>query len=415
MKVDQLSELRSHPLQSPIAIVGMAGRFPGAPDVASLWDNVLNGVESLTRFSDEDLRGAGVEAALIHNPAYVKMRGVIPDIDRFDAGVFGFSPREAELMDPQQRLMLETAWHALDHAGYDPQRYPGRVGVFAGTSPSAYQVMLHADRALWRQINSFETHIANTQDSLATRISYKLDLRGPSLSIGTYCSTSAVAIHLACQSLRLGESDMALAGGVTLQVPSQQGHLYEPGNQGSPDGHTRTFDARAQGTVFSDGVAMVLLKRLEDALADGDTIHAVIKATAINNDGSLKSGFTAPSVERQAGVIALALKNAGLTASDISYVEAHGTATERGDPIEVAALTRAFRKTTAAEQFCALGSIKTNIGHTDRAAGVTGVIKAAHVLKTGVVPPTLHFERPNPSIDLARSPFFVSRSEEHTS
>src|SRR5581483_9413593 len=242
---------------------------------------------------------------------------------------------------------------------------------------------------------------------LTTRISYKLNLKGPSLAVGTYCSTSGVAIHLACQSLRSGESDMALAGGVSLHVPSKHGHLFQAGNQGSPDGHTRTFDARAQGTVFSDGAAMVLLKRLEDALADGDTIHAVIKGTAINNDGSLKAGFTAPSVERQAEVIAMALEDAGLSAREIHYVEAHGTATELGDPIEVAALTRAFRETTADKQFCVLGSIKTNFGHTDRAAGAVGVIKAVQVLRTGLAPATLHFERPNPKMDLENSPFVV--------
>ena len=386
----------------------MAGRFPGASSVEALWKGVLNGVESLTRFSDDELREAGINTALLNNPAYVKMRGIVEGIDQFDAAVFGFSPREAERMDPQHRLMLETAWQTLEHAGYDSQRYSGRIGVFAGTTPSTYQMSLHADRALWESLNTFETHIGNEADALSTRISYKLNLNGPSIAVQTFCSSSAVAIHLACQSLRTGESDMALAGGVSLRVPSKQGHLYERGNQGSPDGHTRTFDARAQGTVFSDGVAMVLLKRLEDAERDGDTIHAVIKGTAINNDGSLKVGFTAPSVDRQAEVIALALKDAGLSAADIHYIEAHGTATELGDPIEVAALSRAFGQSTSERQFCALGSIKTNIGHTDRAAGVTGVIKAVHVLKSGLVPPTLHFERPNPKMDLENSPFFVS-------
>ncbi|HEV2682609.1 MAG TPA: beta-ketoacyl synthase N-terminal-like domain-containing protein, partial [Rhodanobacter sp.] len=394
--------------RSSIAIIGMSGRFPGADDVKTFWNNALNGVESLTLFTDEELREAGVDPALIHNPAYVKARGIIEGIDLFDAGVFGFNPREAELMDPQHRLMLEVAWQTMEHAGYDSHRYDGPIGVFAGTMQSLYQLRLHSDRELWSGLDFFDTAMANTQDSLSTRISYKLNLSGPSLSIGTYCSTSGVAIHLACQSLRSGESDMALAGAVSLRVPSRQGHLYEPGNQGSPDGHTRTFDARAQGTVFSDGVAMVLLKRLEDALEDGDTIHAVIKGTAINNDGSLKAGFTAPSVERQAEVIAMALDDAELTATDIHYIEAHGTATELGDPIEVAALTRAFRQTTAEKQFCLLGSIKSNFGHADRAAGVFGVIKAAHILQTGLAPPTLHFEQPNPKMDLANSPFFVS-------
>ncbi|HEV2619508.1 MAG TPA: SDR family oxidoreductase, partial [Acidobacteriaceae bacterium] len=326
---------------SDIAIIGMASRSSGAPDIGALWDNALNGVESLVRFSDDELRAAGVDPALMHNPAYVKVRGVVADIDLFDAGVFGISPREAELIDPQHRLMLETAWETLEHAGYDSYSYGGSIAVFAGTTPSDYQAGLFLDRPLWEGLNEFDTYLANTPDSLATRVSYKLNLRGPSLSVGTYCSTSGVAIHLACQSLRAGESDMALAGGISLRVPSTGGYLYEPGNQASPDGHTRTFDARAQGTVFSDGIGLVLLKPLEDALEDGDTIHAVIKGSAVNNDGSLKAGYTAPSVEQQAEVISMALDNAGLSAGDIHYVEAHGTATELGDPIELAALTRA--------------------------------------------------------------------------
>ncbi|WP_460930938.1 SDR family oxidoreductase, partial [Oleiagrimonas citrea] len=412
ISVRRRRKIRSDSSASAIAIIGMATRCAGAPDIATLWGNALNGVESLTRFSDEELRGAGIAPDLVSNPNYVKIRGIVSDIDLFDAGVFGISPREAELMDPQHRLMLETAWETLEHAGYDSHRYDGAVGVFAGTTPSEYQASLFADRALWKGLNGFDTYLANTQDSLATRISYKLDLKGPSLSVGTYCSTSGVAIHLACQSLRAGESDMALAGGISLSVPNHGGYLYEPGNQASPDGHTRTFDARAQGTVFCDGVGMVLLKRLEDAIEDGDTIHAVIRGTAINNDGSLKAGYTAPSVEQQAEVVSLALENAGLSAEDIHYVEAHGTATELGDPIEVAALTKAYRESTDKVGYCALGSIKPNIGHTDRAAGVIGVIKATHVLKSGHVPPTLHFERPNPKIDLANSPFIVSNQRQ---
>jgi acyl transferase domain-containing protein/acyl carrier protein len=395
-----------------IAIIGMAARAPGAQDVETLWSNALHGVESMTRFSDEELLAVGVDPALVRNPDYVKIRGIVADIDLFDPGVFGMSPREAELMDPQHRLMLEIAWQTMEHAGYDSHRYDGAIGVFAGTMPSDYQARLFLDQELWDGLNEFDTHLANTPDSLTTRISYKLNLNGPSLSVGTYCSTSGVAIHLACQSLRSGESDMALAGAISLHVPSQRGHLFVPGDQGSPDGHTRTFDARAQGTVFSDGAGMVLLKRLDDALADGDTIHAVIKGSAVNNDGSLKAGFTAPSVERQAEVVAMAIDDAELSAADIHYVEAHGTATELGDPIEFAALTRAYRESTDKVGYCSLGSIKTNIGHTDRAAGVIGVIKALHVLKTGVVPPTLHYERPNPKIDLANSPFVVSNQQQ---
>jgi acyl transferase domain-containing protein len=361
---DSHSSTQQRSVRDPdIAIIGMAGRFPGASSVEALWQGALNGVESLTRFSDDELREAGVKAALIHNPAYVKMRGIVTGIDQFDAALFGFSPRDAERMDPQHRLMLETAWQTLEHAGYDSQRYGGRIGVFAGATVSTYQLGLYADRALWESIDTFETHISNQPDGLSTRISYKLDLNGPSVAVQTFCSSSAVAIHLACQSLRTGESQMALAGGVSLRPASRDTSTSAATR--APDGHTRTFDARAQGTVFSDGVAMVLLKRLEDAERDGDTIHAVIKGTAINNDGSLKAGFTAPSVDRQAEVIALALKDAELSAADIHYVEAHGTATELGDPIEVAALSRAFGQSTSARQFCALGSISTNIGHTD--------------------------------------------------
>nr|WP_240151540.1 type I polyketide synthase [Oleiagrimonas citrea] len=399
-------------VSSDIAIIGMAARGPGASDFAALWENALNGVESMTQFSDDELFASGIDPALVRNPNYVKSRGIVTDIDLFDPGVFGISPREAELMDPQHRLMLETAWQTLEHGGYDPYRYDGQIGIFAGARPSDYQMILHADRELWSELEAADTHLANTQDSLATRISYKLHLKGPSLSVGTYCSTSGVAIHLAGQSLRVGESDMALAGAVSFFVPGRRGYLYEPGDQASPDGHTRTFDARAQGTVFSDGVGMVLLKRLEDAIEDGDTIHAVIRGTAINNDGSLKAGYTAPSVEQQAEVVSLALENAGLSAEDIHYVEAHGTATELGDPIEVTALTKAYRESTDRVGYCALGSIKPNIGHTDRAAGVIGVIKATHVLKSGQVPPTLHFERPNPKIDLANSPFIVSNQRQ---
>ena len=283
--------------------------------------------------------------------------------------------------------------------------------MFAGSNVSLYWVNMSADPAFWAGLNKFETGLGNDKDSLTTQISYKLNLKGPSLAIQTFCSTSGVAIHLACQSLRMGESDMALAGGVSVQaIPNRQGYLYEPNNQASPDGHTRTFDAHAHGTVFADATAMVLLKRLDDALADGDTVHAVIKGTAINNDGSLKAGYTAPSVERQAEVVALALADAGLTAEDLSYIEAHGTATELGDPIEVTALTKTFRATTKARQFCALGSVKTNIGHADRAAGVIGLIKTAEMLKAGLIPPTLHFTTANPKIDLDNSPFFVANT-----
>src|ERR1022692_4722396 len=400
--------IKEHSNNSEIAIIGMAGRFPGADSVAELWQNVRNGVESLTYFSDDELLESGVDPADLRRSNYIKARPILEDVDQFDAGFFGYSPRDAEFMDPQHRLMLETASQALEDAGYDPTRYPGAIGVFAGSNVSLYWLNMRADADLWSEVNRSEVGLANDKDSLTTKVSYKLNLKGPSFAVQTFCSTSLVAVHLACQSLRAGESDMVLAGGVSLQVPTKLGYMYEAGNQASPDGHTRTFDAKAKGTVFSDGVGLVVLKRLEDALADGDTIHAVIKGSAINNDGSLKVGYTAPSVERQAEVVALALADARLTADDISYVEAHGTATELGDPIEVTALSRAFRVSTEAKRYCALGSVKPNIGHVDRAAGIAGLIKTVEALKASKLPPTLFFEQPNPKIDFENSPFFVN-------
>ena len=334
-----------------IAIVGMAGRFPRANSVTEFWQNLLDGVEALTYFTDAELLEAGVPADAVSNPNYVAARPIIENADHFDAGFFGYSPRDAELMDPQHRLMMEVAWEALESAGYDSLRYDGSIGVFAGANISLYLLNLYADRDL----DMFEASIGNDKDSLTTKISYKLNLKGPSLAVQTFCSTSLVSVHLACQSLRNGDSDMALAGGVALRMPTKQGYVYKVGDQDSPDGHTRSFDAQAGGTNFGDGAAMVVLKRLDAALADGDTIHAVIKGSAINNDGSLKVSYTAPSVERQAEVVALALADAGLTADAISYVEAHGTATELGDPIEVAALTRAFRASTQAKQYLRAG------------------------------------------------------------
>ena len=391
-----------------IAIIGMAGRFPSARDLDELWDNLRDGRETITRFSDEELVAAGVDRELLAHPSYVKARPVLDDIDLFDAHFFGYNPREAETMDPQQRVFLETAWEALESAGYDSRRCGGPVGVFAGGNISTYFLGLFADSALSRTVDPFQWMIGNDKDSLATNTSYKLDLRGPSFSVQTFCSTSLVAVHLACQSLLSRDCDMALAGGVSIRVPHRVGYLYEEGGMDAPDGHCRSFDARARGTLFGDGVGLVVLKRLEDALADGDTIRAVIRGSAINNDGALKVGYTAPSVEGQAEAIAAALASAGVSADTISYVEAHGTATELGDPIEVAALTRAFRATTGRTGFCALGSIKSNMGHVDRAAGVSGLIKTVLALENRQIPASLHFEQPNPEIDFASSPFVVN-------
>jgi amino acid adenylation domain-containing protein len=391
-----------------VAIIGLAGRFPGASDVESFWRNLRGGVESLSFFSDEELRASGVDASRLANPAYVRARPVLDDVEHFDAQFFGYSPREANFLSPQHRLFLETAWQALESAGYDSLRFDGSIGVFGGSNFSTYYLTLLSQPDVLASFSELETAIANDRDSLATTVSYKLNLKGPSFTVQTFCSTSLVAVHLACQSLREGECDMALAGGVSVRVPVKVGHLFQEGGQDSPDGHTRTFDAQASGTVFGDGVGVVVLKRLEDALADGDIIHAVVRGSAMNNDGAVKVGYTAPSIEGQAEVVAAALADAGIEAGSIQYVEAHGTATELGDPIEVAALTRAFRLSSADQGFCALGSVKTNVGHLDRAAGVTGLIKTVLALEHRELPPVLHFTSPNPRIDFAAGPFYVN-------
>ncbi len=391
---------------SDIAIVSMTGRFPGANSVEQFWQNICNGVESITTFSDAELLAAGVDPLLIQHPNYVKSRPILDDVSHFDAAFFGYTPREAELMDPQQRLFHECAWEALELAGYDSQRYKGLIGVFAGSNINLYLMNMVTDPELVTAIND-NTILENDKDALATNVAYKLNLRGPSFAVQTFCSTSLVAVHLACRSLLSGECDMALAGGVSVRVPVRAGYLYQQGDQVSPDGHCRTFDAEGEGAIFGDGVAVVVLKRLADALEDGDTIHAVIKGSAINNDGALKVGYTAPSVVGQSEVIVTALERAGVDPTNIGYIEAHGTATKLGDPIEVAALTKAYRTFTDQRNFCAIASVKPNVGHLDRAAGATGLIKTVMMLKHGLIPPLLHFKQPNPEIDFENSPFFV--------
>ena len=393
-----------------VAIIGMAGRFPGAPTVEQLWSNLCEGVESVTFFSDEELEAAGISRALLGDSRYVKAGSVIDGVELFDAGLFGFSPREAEVMDPQHRLFLECAWEVLERAGYDPTTYAGSVGVFAGSNLSTYLLRLHADPKVRESVNMLQAILGNDKDSLTTMVSYKLNLRGPSIAVQTFCSTSLVAVHMACQSLRSGECDMALAGGVRVVVPERQGYLHERGGIAPSDGHTRSFDARADGSILGNGLGLVCLKRLEDAIADGDHIHAVIKGSAVNNDGSLKAGYTAPSVAGQAEAILAAFDEAGVEPSSISYVEAHGSATELGDPIEVAALTKAFRARTDRKQFCPIGSVKSNFGHLDRAAGVTALIKTAMALEQRRLPPSINYGEPNPKIDFANSPFYVNTS-----
>lgn len=404
------------PLLEGIAIVGMAGRFPGARSVADFWRNQLAGLEAISHFRVEDLEVPNA-AELSKNPDYVRARSVLEDVDLFDADFFGMLPREAELVDPQQRIFLECCWQAFEDAGYDPSKYPGAIGVYAGSSVSTYFLSRLCTNPDFiqkftggYQVGNYPEMMGNNLDFLATRVSYKLNLRGPSFTMQAGCSTSLLAVTQACQSLLTYQSDMALAGGVSITFPQKRGSYYQDGGMISPDGHCRTFDADAQGTVFGSGAAVVLLKRAEDAVHDGDQIYAVIRGFAVNNDGSAKVGYTAPSVEGQARVIALAQGAAGVDPETIGYIEAHGTGTPLGDPVELAALTQAFGARTEKKQFCVIGTAKTNVGHLDIAAGVTGLIHAAHVTRHGIFPPTLHFKKPNPKFDLANSPFYV-RSE----
>lgn len=399
-----------------VAIVGMSGRFPGARDVSTFWENIKNGVESITHFSvkDLDIPAPGLQ---VNDPGtqFVCAKGILDDIDKFDARFFGCLPREAELMDPQQRVFLELCWEAVEHAGYDAQRYPGAIGVYAGCYMDTYLMwnLCSDPRFLARlidsiQVGSLQTELGNDKDYLATRVAFKLGLRGPAMTLQTACSTSLVSIATACQSLEAFQCDMALAGGVTIVLPQKKGYFYREGGMLSPDGHCRTFDAQAAGTVFSNGAAVVLLKRVADAVADGDTIYAVIRGYATNNDGGSKLSYTAPSVEGQAEVISLALGMADIDARTIGYIEAHGTATPLGDPIEIAGLTQAFRVHGKERGYCAIGSVKTNLGHLDVASGAIGLIKTAMSIHEGVLPPSINFTRPNPKIDFDSSPFYVN-------
>jgi len=395
---------------SRIAIVGMAGRFPGARNLSEFWRNLRDGVESVRRLSDADLLAAGVTPEELADPDYVKAAAVLEDIALFDASFFGFSPRDASIMDPQHRHFLECAWEALEDAGHPPQGFEGSIGVYAGSGLNSYLMYnLLANRRLRETAGLFQLkQTGNDKDVLSTRVSYQLNLRGPSVNVQTACSTSLVAVHVACQSLLNQECDMALAGGVTIEIPHGRGYQFREGEILSRDGHCRAFDAASTGTVFGSGLGIVVLRRLEDALADRDNIRAVILGSAINNDGARKVGYLAPSVEGQAEVIAEALDMAGVTADDVSYVEVHGTGTTVGDPIEIRALTRAFRKSSARSGYCGIGSLKTNVGHLDAAAGVAGLIKTVLSLEHGQRPASLHFQNPNPLIEFKDSPFFVN-------
>ena len=395
---------------SSIAIVGMAGRFPGARNIREFWRNLHDGIESIRSRSDAELLSAGVTQEELASPDYVKRASVLDDVPMFDASFFGFSPRDASIMDPQHRHFLECAWEALEDAAHPLQRFNGSIGVYAGSGMSTYLIHnLLANRKLLETAGLFQLkQTGNDKDVLSTRVSYQLDLRGPSINVQTACSTSLVAVHLACQSLLNFECDMALAGGVTIEIPHGQGYIHREGEILSRDGHCRSFDASSSGTVFGSGLGIVVLRRLEDALEDRDNIRAVILGSAINNDGARKVGYLAPSVEGQAEVITEALDFAGIGAADISYVEAHGTGTVVGDPIEVRALTQAFRKSTALTGYCKIGSLKTNVGHLDAAAGVSGLIKTVLALEHRQIPASLHFQNPNPHIELKESPFVVN-------
>ena len=390
-----------------IAIIGMTGRFPGAKNIEEFWQNLRDGIESIFSLSDEELKSSGIDIINI-NDNYVKAAAILEEIELFDASFFGFNPREAEVMDPQQRIFLECAWSALENAGYDSKQYQGSIGVYAGTGISNYLINLYSNQNIRNSIDAQQLIFANDKDFLTTRVSYKLELEGPSVDVQTACSTSLVAVHLACRSLLGGECDIALAGGVAIKPSQKSGYSYQEGGILSPDGHCRAFDAKGRGTVFGNGVGIVVLKRLEDALADGDCIHAVIKGSAINNDGALKVSYTAPRIDTQAKVIRTAQTIAEVEPETITYIEAHGTGTSLGDPIEIAALTQAFRTGTQKKGFCAIGSVKTNIGHLDTTAGVTGLIKTVLALKNKQVPPSLHFQQPNPQIDFDNSPFYVN-------
>lgn len=393
-----------------IAIIGMALRVPGAKNTGEFWSNLRAGVESIRDLTEEELLAAGESPSRIHHPNYVRRTSELPEMEMFDADFFGLSPKEAAIMDPQHRQFLECTWEAMEDAGRTPDSSDGPVGLFAGCGMGSYFYFnVCSNRQLVDQVGMFLLrHTGNDKDFLATRASFSFDLRGPSVNVQTACSTSLVAVHMACQSLLAGECETALAGGVTIELPHRRGYMHQEGEILSPDGHCRAFDHRAGGTVFGSGVGVVVLRRLSDALADGDIIHGIIKGTAVNNDGASKATYLAPSVTGQAEAIIEAQGLAGVSADSIHYVECHGTGTFLGDPIEIEALTQAFRQSTNRTGFCRVGSVKSNIGHLDTAAGVVSLIKATLAVKHGKIPPTLGFEKPNPAIDFARSPFIVN-------
>ena len=400
---------KSRPFE-PVAIIGMRGRFPGANDLDSYWRNLARGVESITVLTPEEMRAAGVPDTITRLPGYVNASPLLDAVDMFDAEFFGFSARDASLTDPQHRLFLETAWEALEDAGYEPADFPGPIGVFGGCEMSTYLYQLSLNADSLKYIDGMQLMVTNDKDHLCTQVAYRLNLRGPSVTVQTTCSTSLVAIALACESLQSHTCDMALAGGVTVRVPQRGGYFYAAGSILSPDGHCRPFDVNAQGTIVGSGVGVVVLKRLSDALASRDNLRAVILGTGVNNDGNDKVGYTAPSFRGQAAAVRAAHAIAGVSPDSIGYVEAHGTGTILGDPIEISALVEVFREKTDRRGFCGIGSVKSNFGHLSCAAGVAGLIKTVLALEHGAIPPTLHYTAPNPAIDFANSPFYVTTS-----
>ncbi|MFD2176705.1 hybrid non-ribosomal peptide synthetase/type I polyketide synthase [Veronia pacifica] len=400
-----MTSVTEHP--DAIAIIGMAGRFPQANDIDEFWRNLVDGVESINTFSADELRESGFDESDIQRENFIGAAAILDDIDMFDADFFQCTAYEATMLDPQQRFFLQCCWHALEHGGYRPD-VAGDVGVFAGAGISTYLLAAAPKTTGGGLTKLLQLLMGNDKDYLASRVSYKLDLTGPSICVQSACSTSLLAVHTAAQSLLNGECRMALAGGVDISVPQKMGYEYQEGMIFSPDGHCRAFDADAKGTVAGNGAGVVLLKRLDDALKDGDNIMAVIRGSAVNNDGANKIGYTAPSIQGQAKVVADALALADVSVESIDYIEAHGTGTALGDPIEVRALTQVFRSETQANQFCGLGSVKTNIGHLNAAAGIASLIKTVMALKHGKIPPSLHYQQPNPEIDFANSPFYVN-------
>ncbi|MCP4178669.1 MAG: type I polyketide synthase, partial [bacterium] len=387
-----------------VAVIGMSGRFPGAGNIDELWENIKSGTESISFFADEELQAEGVDENLYKSPNYIKAKGILDDIEYFDPEFFDFNSNEANLIDPQIRVFHECVWSALENSGYVPDKYNGLIGLYAGITAN---MGWNVSKLLQNESGVDQFAIGNLNSNFfSTLISYKLNLKGPSVCIQTACSTSLVAIHNACRALLTGETDIALAGGVTISLPNKQGYLYQEGMVMSPDGHLRAFDKDAKGIVNGNGTGVVVLKRLNDAIKDNDNIQAVIRSSAINNDGNRKVGYTAPSTEGQAEVIKTTHQLAEIESESISYIEAHGTGTSFGDPVEIEALKKAFK--TNKKQYCAIGTLKSNIGHLDSAAGVAGFIKTVLSLKNRMLPPSINFKSENPKINFKDSPFYVN-------